>query len=75
MRTLAIAMNIEALEVATGRTFTESERAEMTAETLGAWRYTFLVSGLEHPNVIKLVEQITFEGRSKLRAVAQALSA
>jgi hypothetical protein len=70
-----IAMNIDALEVATGRIYAEAERADMTAQTLRAWRWTFLVSGLEHPNVVKLVEQITDEGPAKVRAVAQALSA
>jgi hypothetical protein len=70
-----IGMNIDALEVATGRIYTEAERADMTAQTLRAWRWTFLVSGLEHPNVVKLVEQITDEGPAKVRAVAQALSA
>jgi hypothetical protein len=70
-----IAMNIDALEVATGRGFSEAERAEITAETLKAWRYTFLVSGLEHPNVVKLVGEITREGSAKLAGVAEALSA
>jgi hypothetical protein len=70
-----IAMNIDALEAVTGRVFTEAERDEITAETLKAWRYTFLVSGLEHPNVVKLVEEITVEGPAKVRAVAEALSA
>jgi hypothetical protein len=70
-----IAMNIDALEVATGRIYAEAERADITAQTLRAWRWTFLVSGLEHPNVVKLVEQITDEGPPKVRAVAQALSA
>jgi hypothetical protein len=70
-----IGMNIDALEAATARVFTEAERAEITASTLKAWRYTFLVSGLEHPNVVKLVEEITMQGPAKIRAVAEALSA
>jgi hypothetical protein len=70
-----IGMNIDALELATARTFTEAERAEITAETLKAWRYTFLVSGLEHPNVVKLVEEITVAGPAKIRGVAEALLA
>ncbi|HEU0074597.1 MAG TPA: diiron oxygenase [Dehalococcoidia bacterium] len=70
-----IGMNIDALEVTTGRDFTEAERAEITTETLRAWRWTFLVSGLEHPNVVKLVNEITVEGPAKFRAVAEALSA
>ena len=70
-----IAMNIDALAEVTGRVFTEVERAEIAAETLKAWRYTFLVAGLEHPNVVKMLEEITVEGPAKVHAVAQALSA
>jgi hypothetical protein len=70
-----ISLNIDALEVATGRSFTATERDEITAETLKAWRYTFLVSGLEHPNVVKMLNEITDEGPAKVRAVAEALSA
>ena len=70
-----IALNIDALERATGRRFTEAERQEISAQTLHAWRWTFLVSGLEHPNVVKLVAEITDQGPAKLRRAAQALSA
>jgi hypothetical protein len=70
-----IALNIEALEQATGRAFTEPERREISEKTLRAWRWTFLVSGLEHPNVVKLVSEITRDGPAKLQAAAQALSA
>jgi hypothetical protein len=70
-----IAMNIDALQVATGRIFSNAERDEITAKTLHAWRWTFLVSGLQHPNVVKLVGEITVEGPAKVSAVAEALSA
>jgi hypothetical protein len=70
-----IGMNIDALEVATGRVLSEAERDEIGARTLKAWRWTFLVSGLEHPNVVKMVEEITKEGAAKFRSVAEALSA
>jgi hypothetical protein len=70
-----IAMNIDALEVATGRVFSEAEREEITAKTLKAWRWTFLVAGIEHPKVMKVVEEITEQGAEKFRAVAAALSA
>jgi hypothetical protein len=70
-----IRMNIDALEVAAARVFSEAERAEIIAETLKAWRYTFLVSGLEHANVVRLVDQITVDGLAKIRSVAEALSA
>jgi hypothetical protein len=70
-----IAMNIDTLAAGTARIFTEAERAEITEETLKAWRYTFLVSGLEHPNVVKLVKEVAVEGPAKIRDAAEALSA
>jgi len=70
-----IGLNIDALQAATGRVFTADERDEIAAKTLHAWRWTFLVSGLEHPKVVKLVEEITDQGPAKLRNVAAALSA
>ena len=70
-----IGLNIDALQDATGRVFSEAERDEIAASTLHAWRWTFLVSGLEHPNVVKMVGEITNDGPAKFRAVAEALSA
>lgn len=70
-----IGMNIAALERATGRTFTPEERDEITRETQRAWRWTFLVSGLQHPRVVEIVSEITHEGAAKFAAAAEALSA
>ena len=70
-----IALNIEALSTTTGRVFTEAEGQEITDKTLHAWRWTFLVSGLEHPKVVRLVDEITYDGPAKLHTVAQALAA
>ena len=70
-----IGLNIEALEKVTGRTFTAAEKEEITKKTQRAWRWTFLVSGLEHPNVVKTVGELTTEGPGKIKSVAEALSA
>ena len=70
-----IGMNVDALERATGRVFTSDERDEITRETQHAWRWTFLVSGLRHPNVVDLVAEITEQGAAKFDAAAEALSA
>jgi hypothetical protein len=69
-----IALNVDALEAATARRFNDAERQEITDKTLRAWRWTFLVSGLEHPKVVKLLGEITREGPAKVRGVALALS-
>jgi hypothetical protein len=70
-----IGLNIETLERATGRRFTEAEQEEITTKTQRAWRWTFLVSGLEHPNFVKLVKELTKEGPGKIKGAAEALSA
>lgn len=70
-----IGMNIDALEKATGRTFTAAEKEEITASTQRAWRWTFLVSGLSHPNVVKAVSELTNDGVGKVTSVIEALSA
>ena len=70
-----IGLNIEALEKVTGRTFTAADREEITTETQRAWRWTFLVSGLQHPNIVKAVSELTTLGPEKVAGVAAALSA
>ena len=70
-----IGLNIETLEKVTGRMFTAAEKEEITTKTQRAWRWTFLVSGLEHPNVVKTVGELTTAGPGKIKGVAEALSA
>ena len=70
-----IGMNIDALERATGRTFTADEKEEITTNTQRAWRWTFLVSGLQHPNIVRAIGELTTSGPAKVEGVAAALSA
>jgi hypothetical protein len=53
-----------------------SHRAqEIRAHQQRAYRWTFLVSGLQHPKFVRIVEQLTNEGSEKIAAAAQALAA
>ena len=70
-----IGMNIDALEKAAGRTFSDSEKEEITTSTQRACRWTFLVSGLQHPNIVRAVSELTTDGSGKIEGVAAALSA
>ena len=70
-----VGLNIEALEKVAGRTFTDAEKEEITTNTQRASRWTFLVSGLEHPNIVKAIGELTTEGPGKFEGVAAALSA
>jgi hypothetical protein len=70
-----VELDIDALQIATGRTFSEPEREEIRAHQQRAYRWTFLVSGLEHPNFVHIVEQLTISGSEKVAQAATALSA
>jgi hypothetical protein len=68
-------LDIDALQAATGRTFSQSERDEIRTHQQRSYRWTFLVSGLQHPNFVSIVEQLTPNGTNKLAQAATALSA
>jgi hypothetical protein len=68
-------LDIDALQKASGRVLDGVERAEIRTHQRRAYRWTFIVSGLEHPNFIRIVDQVTDNGIDKIRAAALALSA
>ncbi len=67
-------LDLESLEKAIGRTLSDREKTEIKRNTHRAYRWTFLVSGLEHPNFVRIVSELTTRGPAKLEAVARALS-
>jgi hypothetical protein len=67
-------LDLVSLEKAIGRTLSEDDKAEIKRNTHRAYRWTFLVSGLEHPNFVRIVSELTRRGPAKLEAVARALS-
>jgi hypothetical protein len=70
-----VELDIDALQVATGRSFTEPERNEIRTHQRRAYRWTFLVSGLQHPNFVRILEQLTAGGAEKVAQAATALAA
>jgi hypothetical protein len=70
-----IELDIEALQAATSRTFSEAERDEIRAHQRRAYRWTFLVSGLQHPTFVRIVDEISDAGGRKIAAAAATLSA
>jgi len=70
-----IELDIHPLERATGRSFADDEKEEIRTHQRRAYRWTFLVSGLEHPNFVRIVEELTDTGTDKIAAAAQTLSA
>jgi hypothetical protein len=70
-----IEMDIDALEKATGRTFSEADKAEIRTHQRQSYRWTFLVSGLEHPHFVRTVNELTRSGGERLGAAARGLMA
>lgn len=66
--------DLEALELATGRSFSPEQRARIKTAQLASYRWTFLVSGLEQPNFAKAIRDLSAAGLERVRAAAQALS-
>ncbi len=67
-------MDITALQNVTGRHFSAVEREDISSHQRRAYRWTFIVSGLEHPKFIEVVGQLTDTGKGKIAGAARALS-
>jgi len=64
--------DVEAFIAATGRTLAKSERQVMTEAVLKGMRWTYLGTGMTHPNFLATVEAIKPEARSQIEAMAPA---
>jgi hypothetical protein len=69
-----IELDIEAIQRAAGRVFGDHERDEIRTVQQRAYRWTFLVSGLEHPKFVRIVEQLTPAGAEQVAKAASLLS-
>ena len=69
-----VQLDLASLEAASGRRLEDGERQEITAAQIRAYRYTFLVSGLQHKNFLATVEQISPGAAEGMHAMARSLS-
>ncbi len=67
-----VKFDLAAFEQAAGRTLNDEERAEFLEVQHQAMRWTFLGSGLTHPQVAATLEEITPAGATKIAGVAPA---
>jgi hypothetical protein len=70
-----VELDIDGLSLSTRRSFSDVEREEIRAAQQRAYRWTFLVSGLEHPRFVQIVGDLTEAGPDKIAGAARALSA
>jgi hypothetical protein len=68
------AFDLDSLERATGRRLTPEQRERFSAAQLRALRWTFIGSGITHPNFLATVAALGPGLREKLEAVAPAFS-
>ena len=67
-----VRLDLDSLERATGRRLTPEERERVSAAQLKALRWTFIGSGITHPNFLTTVGKLGPGLREKLEAVAPA---
>jgi hypothetical protein len=65
-------LDIDAFVNATGKTLSKSEREAMTSAVLKGMRWTYLGTGMTHPNFLGTVEAIRPEARKQIEAMAPA---
>ncbi|MFL6731842.1 MAG: diiron oxygenase, partial [Sphingomicrobium sp.] len=61
-----VQLDLESLSTATGRTFTEAEKQEITQAQTKSYRWCFLVTGMTHPNFERTLEQLTPGGAARV---------
>ena len=69
-----IQFDVESLQKATGRTLSSDEKAEIVAAQTRAYRWTFLLSGMTHPNFDKSLRELTPQGHARVAQLAKAIA-
>ena len=67
-----VKLDMESLRLATGRVLTESEREQFTEVQLPAQRWTFIGSGITHPQFLTTVGRLSPAARTRLEQIAPA---
>ncbi len=69
-----VRMDIASLEEATGRSFTDEEKSEIEREQVQAYRWTFLLSGMTHPNFDRSLRELSPTGHERVGQLARAIA-
>jgi hypothetical protein len=65
-------INVKAFTDATGRNLSLRERQEMVDAVVKGMRWTYLGTGMTHPNFLSTVEKIKPEAKARILAMAPA---
>lgn len=69
-----VQLDIESLQQAIGRVFTENEKQEIQAAQEKSYRWTFLGSGMVHPNFVKTLREISPAAADRVAEMVTAMS-
>jgi hypothetical protein len=69
-----IQLDLVSLEKAIGRWLTDAEKAEITEAQLQAYRWTFLLSGMTHPNFDRSLRELAAAGHARVGELARAIA-
>ena len=66
--------DLECLSKAVGRTFTDAEKHEILTKQARAYRWTFLLTGMTHPNFDRTLRELSLEGHHRVMELANAIA-
>jgi len=69
-----VKMDIESLKKAIGRELSAKETAEIEAAQLKSYRWTFLLSGMTHPNFDRSLRELSPDGHRRVGELARAIA-
>jgi len=69
-----VRMDLESLQKAIGRQLGAAERAEIEAAQLKSYRWTFLLSGMTHPNFDRSLRELSVDGHRRVGELARAIA-
>jgi len=67
-------MDLNSLQTAIGRKLAAEERAEIEAAQLKSYRWTFLLSGMTHPNFDRSLRELSVDGHRRVGELARAIA-
>jgi hypothetical protein len=73
--TTQVQLDLDSLEKAIGRTLSADERAEIAQAQTRAYRWTFLSSGMTHPNFDRSLREVSARGHERVGELARGIGA
>ena len=70
-----VQLDLESLQKAIKRTLSAEEKAEIAEAQTRAYRWTFLASGMTHPNFDRSLRELSAKGHERVGELAQAIAA